>query len=106
MSLSKILCPSTFCMIELDIMNFIIKFMSNNQNVATFTDFSGKTNKKIFQAPGGTSSISIGWPEPTNFRSNNTISEDNNRLEKKGLPSANHKLLSIEESEEKYIENI
>lgn len=31
------------------------------KNVADYTDFEGKTNKKIVQPPGGTSSFSIGW---------------------------------------------
>jgi len=31
------------------------------KNVATFTDFEGKTFKKIIQAPGGLSSISLCW---------------------------------------------
>jgi hypothetical protein len=32
-----------------------------NKNVATYTDFLGKTNKKIVQAPGGASSLSLAW---------------------------------------------
>jgi len=32
-----------------------------NKNVADYTDFDGKTNKKIVQAPGGASHFSIGW---------------------------------------------
>ena len=32
-----------------------------NKNVADYTDFEGKTNKKIVQAPGGNSSISFYW---------------------------------------------
>lgn len=32
-----------------------------NKNVADYTNFDGKTNKKIVQAPGGASSFSIGW---------------------------------------------
>jgi hypothetical protein len=32
-----------------------------NKNVADYTNFDGKTNKKIVQAPGGQSSFSIGW---------------------------------------------
>lgn len=40
-----------------------------NKNVADYTDFEGKTNKKIVQAPGGASSFSLNWgndpkPEP------------------------------------------
>lgn len=33
-----------------------------NKNVADYTNFEGKTNKRIVQAPGGTSSISLAWP--------------------------------------------
>jgi hypothetical protein len=32
-----------------------------NRNVADYTNFDGKTNKKITQAPGGSSSLSLGW---------------------------------------------
>lgn len=32
-----------------------------SKNMADYTDFTGKTNKKIVQPPGGTSSFSIGW---------------------------------------------
>lgn len=32
-----------------------------NKNVADYTDFDGKTNKKIVQAPGGSSSFSLAW---------------------------------------------
>jgi hypothetical protein len=32
-----------------------------NKNVADYTNFDGKTNKRIVQAPGGLSSISLGW---------------------------------------------
>jgi hypothetical protein len=32
-----------------------------NRNVADYTNFDGKTNKKITQAPGGASSLSLGW---------------------------------------------
>lgn len=33
----------------------------SNKNVADYTDFDGKTNKKIVQAPGGASSMSLAW---------------------------------------------
>ena len=40
-----------------------------NKNVADYTNFEGKTNKRIVQAPGGSSSISFGWgSEPTQPR--------------------------------------
>ena len=29
--------------------------------MANYTDFMGKTNKKIVQAPGGVSSLSLAW---------------------------------------------
>jgi len=32
-----------------------------NKNVAEYTNFGGKTNKRIVQSPGGASSISLGW---------------------------------------------
>jgi hypothetical protein len=32
-----------------------------SKNVAEYTNFEGKTNKKILQAPGGSSSISLAW---------------------------------------------
>lgn len=32
-----------------------------NKNVADYTNFDGKTNKKIVQGPGGSSSISLAW---------------------------------------------
>ena len=32
-----------------------------NKNVADYTNFDGKTNKKIVQAPGGVSSFSLAW---------------------------------------------
>jgi hypothetical protein len=32
-----------------------------NKNVADYTNFEGKTNKKIVQGPGGSSSISLAW---------------------------------------------
>jgi hypothetical protein len=34
-----------------------------NKNVADYTNFDGKTNKKIVQAPGGSSSISFAWSQ-------------------------------------------
>ena len=34
-----------------------------NKNVADYTNFEGKTNKKIVQAPGGASSISFAWSD-------------------------------------------
>ena len=34
-----------------------------NKNVADYTNFDGKTNKKIVQAPGGLSSISFAWSQ-------------------------------------------
>ena len=34
-----------------------------NKNVADYTNFDGKTNKKIVQAPGGSSSISFAWSD-------------------------------------------
>ena len=33
------------------------------KNVADYTDFEGKTNKKIVQPPGGTSSFSLAWSD-------------------------------------------
>jgi hypothetical protein len=36
--------------------------------MAEYTNFDGKTNKKIVQAPGGASSFSLAWSnEPTNY---------------------------------------
>lgn len=32
-----------------------------SKNVADYTDFNGKTFKKIVQPPGGVSSFSLGW---------------------------------------------
>jgi len=32
-----------------------------NKNVADYTNFDGKTNKRIVQAPGGASSFSLAW---------------------------------------------
>jgi hypothetical protein len=32
-----------------------------NKNVADYTNFNGKTNKKIVQAPGGASSMTLAW---------------------------------------------
>lgn len=32
-----------------------------NKNVADYTNFDGKTNKKIVQAPGGATSFSLAW---------------------------------------------
>ena len=38
------------------------------KNVANYTDFDGKTNKKIVQAPGGVSSFSLAWSnEPIDY---------------------------------------
>jgi hypothetical protein len=34
-----------------------------NKNVADYTNFDGKTNKKIVQAPGGSSSFSFAWSQ-------------------------------------------
>ncbi len=43
-----------------------------NKNVADYTNFGGnKTNKRIVQAPGGSSSISLGWGDSNNNYSNN-----------------------------------
>jgi hypothetical protein len=36
-----------------------------SKNMADYTNFDGRTNKKIVQAPGGTSTFSIGWDAPT-----------------------------------------
>jgi hypothetical protein len=45
-----------------------------NKNVADYTNFGGnKTNKRIVQAPGGLSSISLGWGDT------NTSNERNSR---------------------------
>lgn len=42
--------------------------MSGNKNMADYTNFDGKTNKKIVQAPGGASSFSLAWSnEPTDY---------------------------------------
>ena len=30
-------------------------------NMANYADFDGKTNKKIYQSPGGSSSLSLAW---------------------------------------------
>lgn len=39
-----------------------------NKNVADYTNFEGKTNKKIVQAPGGQSSVSLAWSnDPINY---------------------------------------
>ena len=32
-----------------------------NKNVADYTNFDGRTNKKIVQSPGGASSFSLAW---------------------------------------------
>ncbi len=38
-----------------------------NKNVADYTNFGGqKTNNRITQAPGGSSSISLGWDNNSN----------------------------------------
>lgn len=42
--------------------------MSGNRNMADYTNFDGKTNKKIVHAPGGACSINLGWSnEPTDY---------------------------------------
>ncbi len=45
------------------LMNTIIKVSSKmrSKNMADYTDFNGKTNRKIVQPPGGTSTFSLGW---------------------------------------------
>ena len=41
-----------------------------NKNIAGY--FDGRTNKKIMQAPGGSTSISLAWPiEQPNLVKNN-----------------------------------
>lgn len=60
-----------------------------NKNVADYTNFDGKTNKKIVQAPGGASSFSIGWsnektdygPERTYKRKGNNLSEESQNIQ-------------------------
>lgn len=48
-----------------------------NKNVADYTNFEGKTNKKIVQAPGGQSSFSLAWSnEPINYGPDRTIKKN------------------------------
>lgn len=55
-----------------DLMSYLFSLRYNssnmlNKNVADYTNFDGKTNKKIVQAPGGASFFSLGWGnEPAN----------------------------------------
>lgn len=43
-----------------------------NRNVADYTNFDGKTNKRIVQGPGGSSSLSLAWDNaPTDYGNNN-----------------------------------
>ena len=46
-----------------------------SKNMADYTDFTGKTNKKIVQPPGGASTFTLGWgtdvPQKTIQRNNN-----------------------------------
>lgn len=45
-----------------------------NRNCADYTNFDGKTNKKIVQAPGGLSSFSLAWSnEPTDYGNDRNI---------------------------------
>ena len=49
-----------------------------NRNVADYTNFDGKTNKKIVQAPGGLSSLNLGWSdEKTDYGSERVIKKAN-----------------------------
>lgn len=41
-----------------------------NKNVADYTNFDGKTNKRIMHAPGGASSLSLGWGHETDYNQN------------------------------------
>ena len=50
-----------------------------NKNVADYTNFDGKTNKKIVQAPGGLSSISFAWSqEKTDYGPERSIKKKDN----------------------------
>lgn len=64
-----------------------------SKNMADYTNFEGKTNKKIIYPPGGVSSFSIGWsnektdygPERTfkkkeGFNNNETLSRTSNMI--------------------------
>lgn len=55
-----------------------------NKNVADYTNFGGnKTNKRIVQAPGGSSSISLGWGDSNNnnYSNNERISNTKNNYQ-------------------------
>ena len=50
-----------------------------NKNVADYTNFDGKTNKKIVQAPGGASSFSLAWSsEKTDYGPERNIRKEKN----------------------------
>lgn len=50
-----------------------------NKNCADYTNFDGKTNKKIVQAPGGASSFSLAWNnEKTDYGPERVMKKKNN----------------------------
>ena len=69
-----------------------------NKNVADYTNFDGKTNKKIVQAPGGLSSFSLAWnedkvdygPERVMKKKNNHSQEHYREAQRPPPPSYNH----------------
>jgi len=54
----------------------------SNKNVADYTNFEGKTNKRIVQAPGGKSTFSIGWTND-NFAFENAYGTKNKSINAK-----------------------
>jgi hypothetical protein len=50
-----------------------------NKNVADYTNFDGKTNKKIVQAPGGATHFSLAWSdEKTDYGPERVIKKKDN----------------------------
>lgn len=85
-----------------------------NKNVADYTNFDGKTNKKIVQAPGGASSFSIGWSnEKTDYGPERAYKKKSNYPEeptyhnsqdyqKQGVFNYNEPIRVMEEKPESY----
>ena len=62
-----------------------------NKNVADYTNFDGKTNKKIVQAPGGQSNFSIGWSnEKTDYGPDRVMKKKSNYNEEPQMNAGNN----------------
>lgn len=76
-----------------------------NRNEADYTNFDGKTNKRIVQAPGGASSLSLGWGDaPTDYGNNQRTTNQRNNFQAQQALDYNKKSNPIQQQKQESYE--